>query len=357
MHRVLLTGATGFVGRHVRAALLAAGYEVCAIGRTDPAHAGVAFEAADLLDAASRRRAVARAGASHLLHLAWIADPGIYWRSPLNLDWAAASLDLLRCFHEAGGTRAVMAGSCAEYAWGAPRFTEGVTPCRPATLYGAAKDATRRLALAYAHESGVSAAWARLFFLYGPGERAGRLVPDAIAALRANQPFPTSAGAQTRDFLHVHDVAGALVALLGSPVAGPVNIGSGQAVAVRALLEMLAARLGNSHCLRYGERPLPAGDPPVIEADVTRLQRRSASARGSISPPAWRIRSPAPADAAIAPAGVQASATRLCATPASRVGSTSMRSRRRTARDAASIAKDRAAVASSTTTAWSNLNS
>lgn len=271
MKRVLLTGATGFVGRHAVAALLAADYEVCAVGRTDPAVEGVAFERADLLDAASRRRAASRARASHLLHLAWIADPGLYWRSPLNLDWAAASLDLLKTFHEAGGERAVMTGSCAEYAWGEARLTEGITPCRPATFYGTAKDSTRRMALAYAHEWGLSAAWARLFFLYGPGERSGRLVSDAIAALRADQPFPTSAGLQTRDFMHVHDTASALVALLDSGVAGPVNIGSGRAVAVREILDLLAARIGNGHCLLYGRRALGAGDPPVIEADVTRL--------------------------------------------------------------------------------------
>ena len=271
MTRVLLTGASGFVGRHVMTALGAAGYEVWALGRFDPACEGVVFEQADLLDAEARRRAVTRARASHLVHLAWIAEPGLYWRSPLNLDWAAASLDLLRAFHAAGGARAVMVGSCAEYAWGAARFTEGVTPCRPATLYGTAKDATRRMALAYAHEWGLSAAWARLFFLYGPGERSGRLVSDAIAALRADRPFPTSAGLQKRDFLHVRDAAAALVALLDSDVAGPINIGSGRAVAVREILDTLAARLGNADRLLYGQRALGAGDPAVIEADVTRL--------------------------------------------------------------------------------------
>ena len=271
MKRVLLTGASGFVGRHAVAALAAAGYEVWAVARTAPACEGVIFLPADLLDRDSRRDAVARAGASHLLHLAWIADPGVYWRSPMNLDWAAASLDLVKAFHEAGGERAVMVGSCAEYAWGDDRFTEGVTPCRPATFYGTAKDATRRMALGYAGEWGLSAAWARLFFLYGPGEKPGRLVSDAIEALRANTPFPTSEGRQRRDFLHVGDAARALVALLGSGVTGAVNIGSGHAVAVRDILDTLADRIGNKHCLGYGQRALSAGDPPIIEADARRL--------------------------------------------------------------------------------------
>jgi nucleoside-diphosphate-sugar epimerase len=268
--RVLLTGATGFVGRHVLQTLVRHGYDVQVAGRHRP-DAPAGFIETDLLDAGARRAAVECANASHLLHLAWIADPGIYWRSPLNLDWAAASLDLVKHFHERGGVRAVIAGSCAEYQWGTARFQENVTSCRPATLYGSAKDATRRLVMAYAREAGLSAAWGRLFFLYGPGEKPGRLISDAIAALRDDRDLPTSQGFQRRDFLHVADVAGALVALLGRKVDGPVNIGSGEATAVRSILEALADRLGHRERLLYGGRPLGPGDPPVIEADPTRL--------------------------------------------------------------------------------------
>ncbi|MDR3417136.1 MAG: NAD(P)-dependent oxidoreductase [Nevskia sp.] len=263
MTRVLVTGAHGFLGRHAVPALRAAGYAVW------PVPAG-----SDLLDPAVRRRVVAEAGASHLLHLAWIATPGVYWRAPANLDWVAASLDLLRLFGAAGGTRAVLAGSCAEYAWGPPRLAEDA-PCEPATLYGAAKDATRRLAMAYAREAGLSVAWARLFFLYGPGERPGRLVSDAIAALRAGEAFPTSVGSQRRDFLHVADAAQALVTLLGSAAMGAVNIGSGEAVTVRSLLGTLADRLGGRGLLQFGARPMAVGDPAVIEADVTRLSQET----------------------------------------------------------------------------------
>ncbi len=228
----------------------------------------------DLLDPAVRRRVVAEAGASHLLHLAWIATPGEYWRSPANLDWVAASLDLLRLFRNGGGTRAVLVGSCAEYAWGPPRLAEDAL-CEPATLYGTAKDATRRLAMAYAQDAGLSAAWARLFFLYGPGEKPGRLVSDAIAALRAGRAFPTSSGTQRRDFLHVADAAQALAALLGSATVGAANIGSGKAVTVRSLLETLADQLGGRALLQFGARPLAAGDPPVIEADIGLLSRQT----------------------------------------------------------------------------------
>ncbi|MCJ2034757.1 NAD(P)-dependent oxidoreductase [Methylobacterium sp. J-068] len=265
-HRVLVTGATGFVGRHVVPALAALGFEVHGVGRSP--RDGARFHAADLLVPEARRALVAHVRPSHLLHLAWDAEPGRYWTSAANLDWVAASLDLARLFAAQGGRRFVGIGTCAEYAWGAARLDEAATPCRPATLYGAAKDGTHRILAAYAGTQGLGLAWGRLFYLYGPGERRGRLVPDAIRALTAGTPFPTSDGYQRRDYLHVADAAGALATLLASDVTGPVNIGSGTAIPVRTLLDGLAARIGGADRLIYGARPLGPGEPPVIEAET-----------------------------------------------------------------------------------------
>ena len=268
--RVLLTGATGFVGAHAIPALQARGFAVHALGRRPPA-AEIDFHPVDLLDAAAMRRVVGTVRASHLLHLAWYAEPGLYWRSAANLDWVAASLALVRAFREAGGGRAVVAGTCAEYAWGPERLRED-TPCAPATLYGAAKDGTRRVLDAYAGETGLSLAWGRLFFLYGPGEKPGRLVGDAFRALEAGARFGTSPGHQRRDFSHVADAAGAFAALVDSEVAGPVNIGSGTAPPVRAILEGIGRLTGRPELIDFGARPLAASEPACIAADVTRLR-------------------------------------------------------------------------------------
>ncbi len=143
---------------------------------------------------------------------------------------------------------------------------------RPATLYGAAKDGTRRILEAYAGETGLSFAWGRLFFLYGPGEKPGRLVGDAIQALAAGGRFGTSPGHQRRDFSHVADAARAFAALVDSSVVGPVNVGSGAAVPVRAILERIGHLTGRPDLIDFGARPLAAGEPACIEADVTRLR-------------------------------------------------------------------------------------
>jgi nucleoside-diphosphate-sugar epimerase len=262
--RVLVTGAAGFVGRHAVPALRARGFEVHGVGRG--ASPGADWHAADLLVPDERRALIAKIRPSHLLHLAWDAEPGRYWTSARNLDWVAASLDLAQAFAAAGGRRFVGAGTCAEYEWGAARFDEATTPCRPATLYGAAKDGTRRILEAYAATNGLGLAWGRLFYLYGPGERRGRLVPDAIRALSTRTPFPTTAGHQRRDFLYVADAAEALAALVASDVTGPVNIGSGAAIPVRELLDALAIRIGGAEYLDFGARPLSLAEPAVIEA-------------------------------------------------------------------------------------------
>jgi nucleoside-diphosphate-sugar epimerase len=271
MKRVLVTGATGFIGARAAALLLARGYEVHAIGRTPPQDENIKFHRADVLNVEALRAVVAHVQATHLLHLAWDVTPGRYWQAAENLDWVSASLHLLNAFAAAGGQRAVAAGTCAEYQWGTPRFFEMETPCIPATLYGTAKDALRRLILAYAANTGLSVGWGRIFFLYGPGEKKGRLISDGIQALLAATPFPTSHGRQRRDFLHVDDVAGAFAALVDCNVQGPVNIGSGQAVPVRMILDMIAQETGHAGCLRLGERVLPESEPAIIEADTARL--------------------------------------------------------------------------------------
>ena len=142
-------------------------------------------------------------------------EPGRFWTAPENVRWVEASLALLRAFADAGGRRAVIAGTSAEYDWTprSERFHEERTPLRPATLYGAAKHALHTVAARYAEQAGFELAWGRIFFVYGPGEPDGRLVPSVGRGLLAGEPVPTTRGDQVRDFMHVEDVAAAFAAL------------------------------------------------------------------------------------------------------------------------------------------------
>ena len=274
MKRVLVTGATGFIGRHSLAGLLAADYEVHAItiDPSLPEPIGVNWHALNLLNLQQIDRLVAAVRPTHLLHFAWYAAPGKYWTAPENVLWQQASLALLHNFVQHGGQRAVMAGTCAEYDWNYGFCSERYTPLAPRTLYGTCKHALQLTLHAYAAQTQLSAAWGRIFFLYGSHEHPDRLVSSVIRALLSGEPALCSHGNQVRDFLHVQDVAAAFVALLDSAVTGPVNIASGQAVQLKTIINTIAAQLDRADLIRLGALPVASDEPPLIVADARRLR-------------------------------------------------------------------------------------
>jgi nucleoside-diphosphate-sugar epimerase len=123
---------------------------------------------------------------------------------------------------------------------------------------------------AYAATSGLSAAWARVFFLYGPGEHPQRLVASVVRALLRGEPAPCSHGRQVRDYLHVQDVANGLVAVLDSGLRGDVNVSSGQAVTLREMVETAARLVGRPDLLRLGAVPARANDAPLVVGAAAR---------------------------------------------------------------------------------------
>ena len=144
--RILLTGASGFLGRHAVPALLDRGFEVHAATRRASCIPGIIPHTLDLFDQVATAALMQHLRPSHLLHLAWDVTPGRFWQAPENLDWVAASLHLYRAFAAAGGRRATIAGTCAEYNWAGDQLDEGA-PLRPAMLYGVAKHALLSMAV------------------------------------------------------------------------------------------------------------------------------------------------------------------------------------------------------------------
>jgi nucleoside-diphosphate-sugar epimerase len=271
--RVLVTGATGCVGRFALPQLVERGWLVSAVrSHTAPVELdGVTWTQADLLKPGDAARVVRESGATHLLHLAWYIAPGKWAAAAENLEWVRASLDLLAAFREAGGTRVVSAGSCLEYDWTYGFCTEDRTPLAARTLYGTSKHALQ-LRLSEMSASGAfSSAWGRIFFLYGPHEHPDRLVASVIRSILAGQPALTSHGRQVRDYLYAADVADAFVKLLESDVAGPINIGSGKPVQLREIAGTIGDMLGRRDLLQIGAIPAAPTDTPLVVADTTRL--------------------------------------------------------------------------------------
>lgn len=272
MSRVLVTGASGFIGQHALQQLQLCGFEIHAVARQAmTSHPSVVWHQADLLEPDAINALMAQICPDQLLHLAWCAKPGVYWTSPENLRWVRATLDLLDAFHANGGKHAVLVGSCAEYDWRYGYCREDITPLVPATIYGRCKNATRELADVFSQVHGLPIAWARIFHAYGPFETPGRLVPAVINALLKGQPAACSHGEQLRDLLHGADIASALVTLLQCHAQGAFNLGSGQPVRLREVVEYLATQLDAVDLLRLGDVAVAADDPPLLLADNQRL--------------------------------------------------------------------------------------
>ncbi len=274
MKRVLVTGAAGFIGRHALAPLAARGYQVHAVSHVCPAPdaAGVTWHRADLLDPREIARLFSTLAPTHLMHLAWYADPRDYRTSVENLAWMQAGVEIVRRFAESGGRRAVFAGSGFEYDLRYGCCVEDLTPEAPSTLYAVCKNSLRQVVAKYAAEASLSAAWARIFYLFGPHEPRARLVPSVITSLLAGERAGCTHGRQLRDFLVVQDVADALAAILDSAVTGSINVGSGEPISIRAIVEKIARLLGAADRVDFGVRAAAPTDAPVKFADVTRLR-------------------------------------------------------------------------------------
>ena len=275
MKKVLLTGASGFVGRQCLSALASRGFKIDGVWSAHqintPSDVKIEWHRADLLDSRHVTELMKRIEPTHLLHAAWYAVPGKYWDAAENYQWVDASRHLLQTFARFGGQRAVGVGSCAEYDWSYGHHEETSTPLAPATTYGNCKLETGKFFEAFGLQQGLPTAWGRLFFLYGPHEDQTRLVASVVTALLGDNLALCSAGHQIRDFLHVEDAASALVALLDSEVTGPVNIASGKGASVRDLVTEIARQLAKPELLRLGALPLRSGEPEQLVADVRRL--------------------------------------------------------------------------------------
>lgn len=291
--RVLVSGAGGFIGRWSVPALLRSGHEVHAVlsahaSRNAPEQLhGARLHFADLLDEPAAAELMGRVQPTHLLHFAWIATPGLYWNSAENFRWLAASEHLLRCFGAQGGRRVMMAGSCAEYDWSqvevcdelrSPLANAGAAASatsKPLSPYAACKIALQSALADFGRRQGVSTAWGRVFFQFGPHEHPDRLVPSVISNLLLNREAPCSHGRQIRSFLHVADVGAAFAAVLMSDLEGPVNIGSDQRIALADLVDRIGRRIGRADLLRIGARPSAPGEPSILVPDVHRLRQEA----------------------------------------------------------------------------------
>ncbi|MDR1204316.1 MAG: NAD(P)-dependent oxidoreductase [Peptococcaceae bacterium] len=275
MEKVLITGAGGFIGRHVYRAFAGdPGYETVGLLRTG---GGPSFLCCDVLDRGSVRDVLARVRPDILVHCAWYVRPEDYLTSGENVAFLKAGLDLYEDFYGAGGKRAVFVGTCFEYGVYDRLLPEDAF-LAPKTLYACCKAGLGGVLTEKSRLDGVDFCWARLFYLYGEGENKTRVVPYIINGLLRGESPECSVGRQRRDYVYIDDAAAALK-LIAQSGKGVYNVGTGEAVAFTDIYGALEGILGG-RVLRVRDS---SGEPACIQADVRRLEALGWARRYSLA--------------------------------------------------------------------------
>jgi UDP-glucose 4-epimerase len=272
--RVLVTGGSGFIGRHVVAALRAEGHEVSVVDRVAWTEAGVRAVTGELEDPGVRSEAVA-AGTDAVVHLAAetsvlgsVERPELVHR--VNVDVTAALLELCR---QRDVPTFAMASTNAVVGDVSGTMSEEV-PLAPLTPYGATKAAAEMLLSGYAGAYGLRTPVLRLTNVYGPGMRhKDSLIPRLMrAAADGSSVQVYGDGLQRRDLVHVTDVARAFALAVVDWPSGPVIIGNGTSHTVLELVE--AAREATGRPIDTERVPAKAGEMPAVVVDLARARGR-----------------------------------------------------------------------------------
>ena len=278
MRRVLLTGASGFVGAAVLRRLVAHERDVAVLlressdtGRIDDLLGRVTVIRGDVTRLEETRPAIDAFAPECVVHLAWRGVKGADRNSPVQLENLPAAIGLHRLAVAAGCSRLVGMGSQAEYGPQAGRIAEDA-PTRPTTLYGAAKLATGILLERAAATAGQSFAWLRLFSSYGPGDDPSWMIPYLVDRLLAGERPSVTAGEQVWDLIHGDDAAAAVVATVDSDASGMFNLGSGTAWPLRDIIVTVRDLIDPSLPVGFGEVPYRPDQVMHLEADVSRLR-------------------------------------------------------------------------------------
>jgi nucleoside-diphosphate-sugar epimerase len=274
---ILLTGATGFVGKQILRALQDYDIEVRLILRQESDFTSdnsvkidSIIKTPDLFTEPTSWWASVCEGIDSIIHCAWYAEPSHYLQSPKNLDCLKGTLNLAQGAIEARVRRFIGIGTCFEYDL-SPGLLSVETALKPITPYAATKAAAFLGLSQCLPAEHLEFAWCRLFYLFGEGEDARRLVPYIHSKLSTGQYAELTSGNQIRDFLDVEEAGRMITEVAMGNKQGAVNICSGSSISVRQLAEQIADKYGRRDLLRFGARPDNLVDPPCVVGVKTKL--------------------------------------------------------------------------------------
>lgn len=269
--RVLVTGATGLIGRELVLPLEQSGFDVYAItiDENNPDN-GVHWLKGNLFDESFVKKCMEDVKPEYLLNMAW-ATTGDYLKANINYSFLSAGINLIQAFAKNGGKRAVYAGTCFEYKFKeAPlKETDPLDPNK--TIYTFCKDHLHQLAERFCKDNGISFGYGRIFYVYGRNEDKTRLTGMIIDKLSKDEEVLIKSGSLKKDYIYTKDIAGAFSALLDSQVEGTVNICTGKAISIHDYALTIAQKLSKKILVQFKDEP--SNQPPIIVGDNSRLTK------------------------------------------------------------------------------------
>jgi len=272
---ILITGGTGFIGRHFVEGCRR-GHEVVVVGRgTRPLelHESVIYQRwiADhpdtLLPSSMGEEPFV------LVHLAWDLSRSADYATQAHQ--VAVLAGLLDYWSTRGLSYVIGIGSAAEFGTRCGRLSEHDPPEGTLSAYGWGKRSAGSLLAHWSAASDIASLWLRPFVVYGPGQQGNMAIPYAIRQAAAGQGAEFTDGHQQRDLVYVSDIVEALLAAIERPLDGfhTINLGAGQGVPMCDVLRHLGGLLAAGSLFHFGARARRPGEPEQQIADVEAARR------------------------------------------------------------------------------------
>jgi nucleoside-diphosphate-sugar epimerase len=282
--KIFVTGATGFIGRHLVPRLKAEGYLVGALVRSESASQktgrieGVSYYQGDIRNYEEIKTAVSAFEPDSIIHLV------TYYAVMHRCDEIGVMIDTnvkgtINLLEAAKGSGAVKlfvnTSSCAVYEQKKQRLKEE-DAIKPQNLYALSKIQAEEACSYYANAFRLPCVTLRLFSPYGPGDHERRLIPYVIGCILKNTPPNLTTGKQEWDFVYVEDIVNAYLAVLKSyPFKNEhaiFNVGTGEAISIRSLVEKIRGDIGSDINLPWGSVAHRANEVWYNSGDISKAQ-------------------------------------------------------------------------------------
>ena len=270
--KVAITGANGYIGKHVTKKLLDLGHHVVAVGiNTDEIDRRADIIVEDIL--LENPHVFASLGfPDACLHMAW--RDGFVHNSDAHMQRLSAHYTFIKNMIDGGLKQISVMGSMHEIGYHVGAIDEN-TLCNPTNMYGIAKDSLRRSLIVYAETRNVAWQWLRAYYIYGDDTRNHSIFAKILLAAAAGEThFPLNTGRNQYDFISVHELAAQIAAcVLHKEVTGIINCCTGKPVSLAEQVERFIAEHNLAIKPVYGVFPDREYDSPQVYGDNTKIAK------------------------------------------------------------------------------------